>query len=253
MEEIVEAGKRFSLTFVVLTASISALASAAVTYKVTVDQLGEKLKNEADVELQKAIDEAKEFYKTLNKKEEYNTPSEALEALHPEVAEAAQALVNYSARSKREPVVEPPPREMEQNVFADMAVVPKPFILEEEDRTPDKPYLISATEFAEAEFEYDQVSCTYYEGDGILADTSDHTIDDIDKKIGNDNLLRFGVESDDPNIVYVRNVKLMADFEIARSSGKYGEEVLGIGVDEDEPYIRHMNSTYDPRKINRVR
>lgn len=242
MEEIVEASKRFSLAFVVVTASISALASAAITYKVTVDQLGEKLKDEADVELQKAIEEAKAFYKTLNKKEEYSTPEDALEALHPEVAEAAQALINYRAHSTIEQP-EPQLREVASNVFTDVAVIPKTFVLEEEDRSPDKPYLISADEFGEAEFEYDQVSCTYYEGDGVLADSYDHTIDDIDKKVGNDNLLRFGVESGDENIVFVRNVKLSADFEIARSRGKFSEDVLGLGIEDDgEPYIQHMQA-----------
>lgn len=101
--------------------------------------------------------------------------------------------------------------------------------LEVRDRSEDFPYIISKEEFFENVPEHEQDTLTYYEGDGVLAETDDSVVlaDDIDWMIGNYNLPRFGHRSDDPNVLYVRNHVKGMDFEIVRHTGKYAVVVAG--------------------------
>jgi len=249
----------------VLIASMSALGGAALGAKLAIDKRGDQLRQEADEVLQKEIVEAKNFYKTLNKKEEFETPEKALKELHPKSAAAAakalleyageeeikQKLVNYSAIStaKAENLVE-----VTKNVFTDSAYVPTEFNYEEEllRRDPDRPYVVTEDEFMEAAPQFEQTSFTYYAGDAVLANMRDETVDgNWDDIIGNDNLMRFGHGSNDENIVYIRNVALELDIEVTRSPGKFSKEVHDFDVDDVENELRHSSrrtkfrSSYD--------
>lgn len=97
----------------------------------------------------------------------------------------------------------------------------------EEDRRAGLPYIISVDEFMEND-DFEKISITYYEGDDVLADERDMPIDDVDQTVGNDNLNRFGWESKDKNVVYVRNDRMQAFFEIAKDTRAYTEVVAGI-------------------------
>lgn len=102
-----------------------------------------------------------------------------------------------------------------------------PFLI----RTPDKPYIIPIGDYMnpEDDFEnYDRITITYYDEDKVLTDDADKTIPEIDKTVGLANLKKFGKDSDNPDIVYIRNEKLQTDFEIARVSGSYTQIVLGF-------------------------
>lgn len=97
--------------------------------------------------------------------------------------------------------------------------------------TPDKPYVIPIGDFMnpEADFEdYDKITITYYEDDEVLTDDADKTFSDVDGTVGLMNLKKFGRNSDNPDIVYVRNERLNTDFEIARVAGSYTQIVLGF-------------------------
>jgi hypothetical protein len=120
-------------------------------------------------------------------------------------------------------------------------------------RTPTKPYLITHDEYFAAEKEYDTQSLTYYDADDTLADEKDQPIREIDQVIGEENLVRFGVASQDPNIVYVRNDRLETDYEISRSGGSYLEEVLGIEEDDTAGELRHSNRTAQQRRRREFR
>jgi len=101
---------------------------------------------------------------------------------------------------------------------------------EERNRTEEAPYIIAQHEHGDNDF--NQVTLTYYEGDGVLADERDDKYDDIDDMVGDDNIPRFGHRSNDDNVLYVRNHKYGLDIEIVRDSRKYSEVVHGF-VDEE--------------------
>lgn len=101
-------------------------------------------------------------------------------------------------------------------------------------RDRDRPYIISHDEFYNGDEDYQQNTLTYFEGDDVLVDERDQPIRHLSKIVGESNL-QFGKESNDPNIVYIRNHELEVDFEVCRSNGKYTEEVLGFVQHEDAP------------------
>lgn len=98
-------------------------------------------------------------------------------------------------------------------------------------RNPSKPYVIPIGDFMnpEEDFEdYDKITITYYEEDEVLTDDADKTFSDVDGTVGLMNLKKFGRNSDNPDIVYVRNERINTDFEIARVAGSYTQIVLGF-------------------------
>jgi len=95
-------------------------------------------------------------------------------------------------------------------------------------RTPNKPYIIHQDEFNENDTEYSQVTLTYYDEDGVLADTDDSVIHNQVSLIGDGTLSRFGHGSDDYNVLYVRNPHLEMEYEICRVQKSFEAEVEGL-------------------------
>jgi hypothetical protein len=92
-----------------------------------------------------------------------------------------------------------------------------------------KPYVIPFEEFGDSPPGYQQITVTYYAGDGVLADDQDQPIRDISRTVGPLNPLSFGGVSKDPHIRYVRNQRLEIDFEIILNARSYAEAVLNYG------------------------
>jgi hypothetical protein len=93
-------------------------------------------------------------------------------------------------------------------------------------RTSEAPYIIHKDEFFATEAEgYSQCTLTYYKGDDVLLDDHDVPLYDA-KKIVGENLI-FGKGSEDPSIVYIRNDRLEAEYEVILDTGYYMVEVLG--------------------------
>lgn len=92
------------------------------------------------------------------------------------------------------------------------------------------PFIIDVDTFLQGESNYEQYTLTYYAGDDVLAGSNDQAIEGKDRRrtIGSDEVLSFGEQSNDPNVVYIRNHLLKMDLEIAKSDGKFSEEVLGL-------------------------
>ena len=129
------------------------------------------------------------------------------------------------------------------NIFKDAKSANSYFDYEEEvtNRDPSKPYIISEEEFLESEKDYNQVTLTYFEGDDVLTDEQDAPIDDVERTVGEDNLIRWGHGSKDNNTVYIRNERIELEFEVIRSRGDYVKEVLGFIEHSDRPgrtYVR---------------
>lgn len=111
-----------------------------------------------------------------------------------------------------------------RNIFQDGDDYPE---LDRSVRGASFPYIISVDEFEEGDQGFNRNSCTYYQKDNVLADDQDEPIDDIDEYVGRQNL-QFGNSSGQKDVVFVRNINMEVDFEIARSYGSFAEEVLGI-------------------------
>lgn len=105
-------------------------------------------------------------------------------------------------------------------------------------RSTNEPYVIHKDEYFEVEDDYSQVTLTYYEGDNIMAAEDDTPVYNYDRVVGE---LKFGHGSGgDPNVFYVRNDKLRAEYEILRHEGHFAVEVEGLDPsDSERRTIRH--------------
>lgn len=92
----------------------------------------------------------------------------------------------------------------------------------EDDDMPKKNrvYVISPEEFGKND--YDAESLNYY-ADGVLTNSWDEVIEDVDGFVGEDSLTRFGEYEDD--CVYVRNEVLQTDYEILLDERKFSDIV----------------------------
>lgn len=198
------------------------------------------------------IAEAKEFYKRRYKTDEFATPSEAAIALgSTPIVEAAEALRRYQGEGEEDTSEEPPEEtEAQVEVVSIWAGGQLTEITEEERQARDagRPYVASRDEFTE--WEDQQITLTYYEGDNVLADNTDEPIVSIRETVGEDSLSHFGHGSGDPKVVYVINQPLGIAFEILKHEGSFQHEVWGLQHSEklalrDRRPLRRMRDSDD--------
>ena len=264
---------------VLVAAGVVGLAiGGAVGYFVAAKKLTAKFEDEMAEE----IAEARAFYSNLNKVGENGetlTPQEVLATRHGK--RAAEALRTYQGRPD-EPVLEGEPydnvrdeeqlKRLEKRAYGEEVVVAEDgtmmttkvqetrvnifkddtFDLEEEIkyRTEDAPYIITHDEYFAGDKDYDMSSLTYYEKDDTLTDEHDKPLEETNKIVGDDHLVRFGSGSKDKNVVYVRNDRLGIDYEITRSRGSYLEDVLGM-AEEDPGELKHSDQRDRRRAMRR--
>lgn len=131
------------------------------------------------------------------------------------------------------------PVEIRTNIFASDPDDDWDYDHEVQKRGDRDPYIIHRDEFMDEESGFSQSSLTYYRGDNILCDEKDAPIYNHEFIAGT---LRFGHGSKDPNIVYVRNPQLQAEYEIILDTGYYEIEVLGATLeDQAERDLRHTS------------
>jgi len=85
------------------------------------------------------------------------------------------------------------------------------------DNTP--PFVISREKYAwdeEEGDEYSKITITYFPGSRILLDDDQDPIEDVESTVGWRNLNQFGGDSGDPDVVFIRNRRLLVDFEVVR-------------------------------------
>lgn len=122
------------------------------------------------------------------------------------------------------------------------------YAVELESRSGDEPYTIHVDEYVADEMGWNnQSTLTWYEADKILCDSRDTPIYNPGEFVGE---LHFGHGSKDPNVVYIRNPKLQAEFEVLRDPGSYQQTVMGEAIEADERKgdLKHSQS---PRKFRR--
>lgn len=99
------------------------------------------------------------------------------------------------------------------------------------NRNKDQPYTIHRDEFFTEESGYTQSTLTYYAGDNIMCDSENAPVYNYETVTGP---LRFGHGSNDPNVVYVRNDRRQAEYEILLDNGMYSVEVLGLEIENNQ-------------------
>lgn len=127
-------------------------------------------------------------------------------------------------RAKHLEAINEQPKPVETNIFEEVRVeqhLPEDF---NNERNPEKPYIISVDDFMHAEVGYPQLTFTFFEEDGMLVDEDERVIDTVEETVGLQNL-QFGYLSKDPNVVYIRNEKTGYDYEVLRHQGSYAEEI----------------------------
>lgn len=128
-----------------------------------------------------------------------------------------------------EEVVEVEPVLIESNIFAGND---DDWNYEEElrKRDPKAPYVIHKDEFFNEERDFHQSTLTWYDGDKTLADEDEKPVYNYHEVIGD---MLFGHGSGDPNVFYVRNERLRAEYEILYDERRFEVEVLGLQMEHE--------------------
>lgn len=192
----------------------------------------------------------KAYYERHYKQGDFETPATAAEKLGAQVAETAmkdyrgqgaraarvaerEVVVAEEKTEVEVDVVEPTETTETKNIFTENE---SDFIWDQEQEeskraaNPDEPFIITDEEFQNGENDYEQITLTYYSEDDVLVDQQEKPIPagEVDKTVGEGNLLRFGHGSRDNRIVYIRNNILSYDFEVVKRESSYSKEVLGF-------------------------
>lgn len=106
-------------------------------------------------------------------------------------------------------------------------------VIIEPDPEPEKkinrkkePYIISGDEFRDEMPHFSKISLAYYTGDEVFVDEQEDVIDDIRYLVG-DAYEYFGCDTENEDVVYVRNYKQSTDFELTRIHDLFSETVAG--------------------------
>lgn len=152
----------------------------------------------------------------------------------PTTYELIQMGLGVEAEDIRDPTDHDDALLPEGNIFDDPQPNPEDIgdgVEERSARDKTRPYVIEAAEWYTNDTDYDQITLTYWADDDVLADDAERVVMDVDTIVGGTNLHRFGFQSDNPDIVYVRNDRLRADYEISKDERNYAEVVHGIDPD----------------------
>lgn len=99
-----------------------------------------------------------------------------------------------------------------------------------------EPYIITEDEFFGECETHQKLTITYYRGDRTLCDDQGVPVPDVRGTIGLGTTDKFGkTEEEGRNVIYVRNPKLEADFEVCLDYGSYIGVVLHYGTASPKP------------------
>lgn len=109
---------------------------------------------------------------------------------------------------------------------------------ERNNRHPGFPYIIHVDELGEMGYDGDHTTLTYYTVDDVLCDERERPILNHAEVVGE---IKFGHGSRDPNICYIRNEKLQAEYEILCVEDAYESAVLGNDIEDayERQDLRH--------------
>jgi hypothetical protein len=81
---------------------------------------------------------------------------------------------------------------------------------------------------------FEKITLTYYPRDRVLLDDEEDPIEDVANTVGWRNLSQFGGESEDPDVVFVRNRRLETDFEVIKEETRPLPLHVKYGMEKDE-------------------
>jgi hypothetical protein len=233
VEDVVDVARTFGPLAIVVTAGLGVVAGGGAGYFLAEKRLRLKYEQLAEAE----IEEMREHYRArLLAKEEQEKPD--LETKIQDLGYGQPAPAMDGPWPKSDPPIPVEDEEIEEvhNVFTDAVEWDQE--AENALRKDKKIYVIHVDERGETGF--DDTTLTYYEGDDVLAGSDDRVISEVDELVGLENLDRFGHGSNDPAIVYIRNIDHMLEIEVVKSPGTYAEEVHGL---------QHMDEQHErPRR-----
>lgn len=163
------------------------------------------------------------------------------------VIQELSKAIDEGAEETDEPDAEPELEEV--NLIAETQAPPK-YDLEAlmNERSPDKPYIISKDEYLRNEANFEEQQLTFYEGDGVLMDEDDDAIPDTESVVGDKNLQRFGVMSEDNNTVYIQNDRIETIFQVTRSFMTASAAIFGPDADEEANLAHSSMKRRRPRR-----
>lgn len=217
-------------------------AGALVAWAVTADIYEKRLKEKQT-----------HIVNVYNKYDGFNEPSVEVEVIDPNQTEL---IIPIEDTEDEEPNDEDP--EDEEPVFEETVIETRSNLqrlIEQYTEDPDSrsefvevatqhegpspPYTITKGEYAYGEERayYAKITLTYFPDDKVILDDMDEPMDNISGDIGWRNLTKFGDESEDPSVVFIRNDRLETDFEVVKDEEtplplhvKYGMEKEEFGV-----------------------
>lgn len=93
--------------------------------------------------------------------------------------------------------------------------------LAEKAREDGGPRLISYAQFNNQNQWYAKINFEYYEDDGTVVDDAGEAIEDPEEYLCPHYAELFGRDSENPDVIYIRDDRTQADIELTRVSGKY--------------------------------
>lgn len=158
--------------------------------------------------------------------EESRTASEALSHKNREKPD----ITNYTRYSREEEAAEaesPSDEDMptDEEEVADLEpedkVNSKIFEWQRQRKLKEAPKLITSEEFEEDNL-FDKETLYFYAEDGVLTTDDDEIVDDPDGLVGYA-LTKYGFNTNDERVIYVRNSKIDTDFEIQKVDSRYSD------------------------------
>lgn len=77
--------------------------------------------------------------------------------------------------------------------------------------------------------EYNKISVTWHQADDVFVDDHENPIRNYHDLVGPIGYRTFGGPSEDEHIAYIRNEKMLTDFEISRNFSSYADAILNYG------------------------
>lgn len=241
---------------VVTTATISALAGAAIGAAITHVVTKKRVAAEYEAWANDVIQTAAAAYDASDRNSTLKGDSPSEYKSQTEDVEEASTLIKNSGYSSEEVAEESTDGQLDADVFNVLeqdyeseleeesgSYIPNSYEIQE-----GAPYLITPEAFFEND-DYEKDTLTYYEDDYTLTDNQDKQIDRVDQIIGERHLGMFHATDGDKTI-YVRNERLQSDYEVVIVNGAYSTVVLGmtpedVGIKPPKPRVQRMRDGDD--------
>lgn len=184
--------------FNMLSFAVGAAIGSAVTWKL--------VKTKYEQIAQEEIESVKEVFSKRERSEKEETDEPVKMKTH--ITSEKPDIMEYAAKLKEFGYSGETDEDQDEDEYEE----------EEDEMRSDRPYVISPDDYDENGYETE--SLTYY-ADGVLTDSYNEIIEDVDDIVGVESLEHFGEYEDDS--VFVRNDNRQCDYEILKDYRNYAD------------------------------